>query len=121
MAKATLPKSNEGMRNSNDRVMNVSQSETDFESALAHYAEVSQGMRDVGNKGKLKEWTLYTAAAGSALTAAQSADASIVYSGVQNIMVVRTQTSQYATIDINNDGIDDFQIGIYANTNSQTV
>lgn len=82
---------------------------TELDVKLDRYSEAAQTTRA---KGKLKDWAVFTAAAGAALTAAESADAAPVFSGTQNIMLTRTTTSGSSSVllDLNGDSQDDFRV-----------
>ncbi len=61
-------------------------------------------------KGKFeKKLKAYSAVAAGTLLLAPSANAAVVYSGLQNIQISAANNSE--GIDLNNDGVDDFRIG----------
>jgi hypothetical protein len=68
----------------------------------------------------LGELTLYTAAAGSALALAQSAEASIIYSGIRDITIHRVTNSNVVTaVDLNGDGQNDMLFHIFSQQTSK--
>lgn len=85
---------------------------SDLESALDRYCEAAQTTQRVLGGARLKNWALFSTAAGSAFALASSAEAAVIYSGVQNIMVTRTGTlgSDFQNVDLNGDGADDVAI-----------
>jgi hypothetical protein len=78
------------------------QADLDFE--LDRYFEAAETTRAVRRGAGLKDWAMYSAAAGSALVAAQGADAAVVYSGVQNITLTAAGVSGGLSQPVNLDG-----------------
>lgn len=71
---------------------------------------------------RLGEIALYTAAAGSALALAPAAEASIIYSGIQDITVHRVTNGSAITVaDLNRDGVNDVQFVIFSSTRADTA
>lgn len=87
-----------------------------LDSGLAHYSITAQAVLNLKKPAKrLGDLTLYTAAAGSALAFAPAADASIIYSGAQNITVNRaTNGTSTALVDLNGDGQNEFGFSIFS-------
>jgi hypothetical protein len=82
----------------------------DLELELDRYFEAARTTQAVRRGRGLKDWAMYSAAAGSALAAGQAAEAAVVYSGPQNIMLTRTAStgSVNHAIDMDGDSHDDF-------------
>ena len=102
----------------------VRQRNVDLDLALDRYCEAAETTRSVRRGPGLRDWAMYTAAAGSALAATQSADAAVIYSGVQNIMVTRTAAStgfQTGAVDLNGDSVDDFGLSLVWNSFNATA
>jgi hypothetical protein len=78
---------------------------------LEHYSVTARTVLNLQPPAKrLGELTFYTAAAGSALALAPVAEASIIYSGVQNIQVLNHMTADSSkVVDLNGDGQDDMR------------
>lgn len=92
----------------------------ELELALQRYCQAAETTQAVRQGGGLKDWAVYTAAAGSALAMAQGADADIMYSGVQNITVTRTAGTIFHStyVDLNGDGQDEFLLRITGHASS---
>ena len=80
------------------------ESKEDFESQLAHYfaAALADVQRQAGAPAKA---VAYTAAAGAALAMAPAADATIIWSGIQNLQLTVTAPGQVSSALIDLDGI----------------
>lgn len=85
-----------------------------FDSDLAQYSLAARAVLDLKKAApRLGDLTLYTAAVGSALALAPVAEASIIYSGIQNITVNRVANgTSFAPVDLNFDGQGDMSFGI---------
>ena len=90
----------------------------DLEWALKRYCEAAETTRRVRRGSRFRDWAMYTAAAGSALGASATAEAGIIYSGVQNITLTRTAGTliQSTNLDLNGDTIDEFRLGLYGSS-----
>ena len=76
---------------------------------LNEYRRLSQGQADRLGRSRATPWGGYAAAVGASLTMAGSADAAIIYSGVQNISIsipTMTNTSNSTAIDLDGGGAD---------------
>jgi len=81
---------------------------------IEHYATLSAEL--LGKKQPhcpASKWLSYTAAASSAMAMSASVDASIIYSGMQNISLPGGNANSFG-VDINGDAIDDFIFSIFS-------
>ena len=89
-----------------------------LETDIEHYAALSAGLLAKKQAPRpAAKWLGYTAAASSVMAMSASVDASIIYSGLQNISLPGGNANTFA-IDLNNDIEDDFIFSIFSsNTN----
>ena len=94
----------------------------DFEDQLERYDQQYRESVDRRRRvGKGVSAAGFATAAGSALAMASGAEAAVIFSGPQNIYVAIHPTSinsNYMPIDIDGDGVEDLQFGIYASFSS---
>ena len=84
---------------------------------LRAYSTTADAMLAMDKHRKLgKDWVAYAAAAGAALAMAPSAEASIIYSGPQNITASRFGPKN---LDLDGDAVNDFRIFLLRDQNVQ--
>ena len=99
--------------------MAVQEHSGEFEQELTRYQQSAKTARSVKRDSGKRDWMLYTAAAGSACALAPAAEAAVIYSGAQNLMFERTNTTggTGTLINLNGDGLNDFFVRMaYSNS-----